>query len=283
MILLPGDRFAKLKELIHEVQINNLFARSVIEKHVTGEIFVDDIDNPKTIYVIHPYGMSLLFGNYSNVDFNNQFKSNISSQTVGEITYEWLQTYPEGWDEVMNNLFGDMIIKHSENNFSNGLIELNTRVNFNFNKEKYQRLKKKVISEFDLIVETTQVHFDLMPGSVIPMKFWDSSEDFLQQGKGFTMLHNGEIASTAYSAYVHEDKLEIGIETIEKYRGLGLAELTCSRLIDYCIDNNLIPVWSCRYENIASYNLAIKLGFEPTTMIPYYKIKKVKQAIGSRE
>jgi RimJ/RimL family protein N-acetyltransferase len=124
------------------------------------------------------------------------------------------------------------------------------------------------------MVETDSFYFEKMQGSVIPLKFWNSAGDFEKYGKGYTVLHNGEIASTAYSVFVRDNKLEIGIETVEKYRGCGFAQQTCSRLIDYCIDKKLTPVWSCRYENTASYNLAQKLGFEPTLMIPFYRLSE---------
>ena len=274
MIVLPVVRYNLLEDKIKEVQINNLFARSVIEKHVTGKIYVDNINKPNTVYTIHPYGISLLFGDYKNVDFNNQFKSYALNIDNSRNEHEWMQTYPREWDNVLQDLFSNLIIKSSENteNKTTGVIELNTRVNFNFNKDKYLQIEKIALSSSEMIVETDNLHFEQMPGSVIPLKFWNSAKDFKQKGKGFTLLHNGEIASTAYSAFVHEDKLEIGIETVEKYRDSGFAELTCCKLIDYCLERELIPVWSCRFENTASYKLAQKLGFEPTLMIPFYRL-----------
>ena len=274
MKVLPVDRYNLLEDKIKEVQINNLFARSVIEKHVTGKIYVDNIIEPNTVYVIHPYGISLLFGDYENFDFNIHFKSYALNIDNIRNQHEWMQTYPRDWDNVLQDLFGNLIIKSSDNinKKTTGVIELNTRVNFNFNKDKYLQIEKIALSSGEMIVETDNLQFEQMSGSVIPLKFWDSAKDFKQKGKGFTLLHGGEIASTAYSAFVHEDKLEIGIETVEKYRGFGFAELTCCKLIDYCLERALIPVWSCRFENIASYKLAQKLGFEPTLMIPFYRL-----------
>jgi hypothetical protein len=246
----------------------------VIEKHVAGKIYVDHIFDPHTVYVVHPYGISLLFGDYENVYFNNLFKSYALNVDNKRSNHEWLQTYPREWDCVLQDLFGNLIVKASENtdNKTNGIIELNTRVNFIFNREKYLQLKKSTLSSNNMIVDTNALHLKQMQGSVIPLKFWDSAGDFIQKGKGFTLLHNGEIASVAYSAFVHEDMLEIGIETVEKYRGFGYAELTCCMLIDYCLERELIPVWSCRFENTASYKLAQKLGFEPIRMIPFYRL-----------
>ena len=274
MIALPVDRYNLLEEKIKKVQINNLFARSVIEQHVTGKIYVDNIIEPNTVYVIHPYGISLLFGDYKNFEFNSHFKSYALNIDNSRNQHEWMQTYPRDWDNVLQDLFGNLIIKSSDNidKKTTGVIELNTRVNFSFNKDKYLQIEKIALSSSEMIVETDNLHFEQMPGSVIPLKFWNSAKDFKQKGKGFTLLHSGEIASTAYSAFVHEDKLEIGIETVEKYRGFGFAELTCCKLIDYCLERELIPVWSCRFENTASYKLAQKLGFEPTLMIPFYRL-----------
>jgi L-amino acid N-acyltransferase YncA len=64
------------------------------------------------------------------------------------------------------------------------------------------------------------------------------------------------------------------METIEEYRGKGFAMNICAALIDYCIKNNYEPIWSCRLENIGSYKLAKKLGFELTLKLPYYRLSK---------
>mgnify|MGYP000940173832 FL=1 len=107
---------------------------------------------------------------------------------------------------------------------------------------------------------------------MIPRFFWNSPELFKKVGAGFTLYYNGEPASTAFSAYVENNKLEIGIETIEKFKGKGFALLVCSALIDYSIDRGLEPEWSCRLENTGSYRLAQKLGFVPQLYIPYYRL-----------
>ena len=274
MLLLPIDRYSLLSEAIKEVQINNFFARSVIERHVTGKIFVDDLQYPKTYYVLHPYGISLLFGNHGNQHFNQQFKTYALNLNGSRSNHEWMQTYPRDWDPVLEELFGDLVIKAAGNsdNKTTGIIELNSRVNFRFNREKYLQRKRPYLAAGDWIAETDATYFERMHGSVIPLKFWDSASDFKEKGKGFTLLHQGQIASTAYSAFVHEGILEIGIETVDGFRGKGFAELTCSALIDYCLESDLVPIWSCRLENTASYELAQKLGFEPILQLPFYRL-----------
>jgi len=274
MILLERDKYHKLIEPLSTVNINNLFARSVVENCVTGKIYVDNINKPSTFYVVHPYGMSLLFGKYDNTDFNNSFKDYALNTYKIREKYEWMQAFPSNWDIVLNELFKERMIKSSDNtnNTEKDKIELNTRVNFKFNSAKYFDFKKETSWAGLKIIRTDKKIFSDMKGSVIPYYFWDSAEDFSNKGVGFNLFHNNELASTAYSAFIHDDKIEIGIETIEKYRVKGFAQYTCSRLIDYCIENEYKPIWSCRLENIGSYKLALKLGFEPTLEIPFYRL-----------
>jgi L-amino acid N-acyltransferase YncA len=80
------------------------------------------------------------------------------------------------------------------------------------------------------------------------------------------------LVSTAFSSFIHDHQLEIGIETSENSRGKKFAMVVCSSLIDYCLENNYEPIWACRAENIGSYKLAVTLGFEPIVSIPYYKL-----------
>jgi hypothetical protein len=276
MIELAPDRYKLLVEPLKKVTINNLFARSVVEKHVTGRVFVDNIQNPKIFYVIHPYGISLLFGDFSNPDFNNDFIDYALNKSNFRIRFEWLQTYPRDWDSVICDLLKNKLIKQSDNTKSleKGIVELNTRVNFKFSKDKYFQTNRNLGNQNYLIIQTGFDEFAGMIGSVIPQYFWNNANDFIKNGVGFSLIDNGSIASTAYSAFVHDDKLEIGIETVEQYRGKGYAEKTCARLIDYCIKRNLEPIWSCKLENQPSFKLAQKLGFEPTIMIPFYRLSK---------
>jgi GNAT superfamily N-acetyltransferase len=276
MILLEKENYDKLNEPLSKVKINNLFARFVAEKCVSGTVYVDNQDEPRTFYIVHPYGISLLFGDSSNKGFNYSLREYALNIQNVRHKYEWMQAYPDEWDTVLKELFQDFLVKSSENiaHKENAIIELNTRINFKFNLARYLDFKKTNIVEGLKIVRMDKQLFHLMKGSVIPLYFWDSADDFCEKGIGFSLFHDNKLASTAYSAFIFNDKLELGIETVEEFRGKGFAQHTCSSLIDYCIDNNLEPIWSCKLENTGSYNLAQKLGFEPSAEIPFYRLCK---------
>jgi RimJ/RimL family protein N-acetyltransferase len=276
MILLEKESYKKLIEPLTKMKINNLMARSVVEHCISGKIYVDNIHEPQTYYVVHPYGICLLFGDCKNQEFNSRFKDYALNVNKIRQKYEWMLADPGDWDIVLNELFKDHIIKSSDNieNKETEIIEVNTRVNFKFNLSTYLNYKKNNSVEDLKIVRTDKQMFREMKGSVIPLYFWDNADDFYEKGIGFTLFHDDKLASTAYSAFIHDDKLELGIETVEEFRGKGFAQYTCSRLIDYCIENNYEPVWSCKLENTGSYKLAQKLGFEPTLKFPFYRLSR---------
>jgi hypothetical protein len=245
-----------------------------VEKHVFGTIYVDKTDKPETFYVIHPYGQSLLFGKIDNDVFNLKLLNYMLNKSRLRDKNEWLQAYPDTWNKKLSELLGDKLFKPGENsrNVKADTIEINTRVNFKFNAGKYLAFKKNNLNGSYTIIRTDKDMFENIQGKVVPKYFWKDAVHFYSSGAGFTLIYNNESASTAFSSFVHDDQLEIGIETAKNHQGKGLAAHSCSALIDYCIKNNYKPVWSCSLENTGSYMLAQKLGFEPTAMIPYYRL-----------
>jgi GNAT superfamily N-acetyltransferase len=274
MILLDPDKYAKVINPLKEVTINTLFAQAVVEKKIIGTIYVDNPDTPKTFLIYHPYGMSLLFGETNNDDFNARFLDYALNTFNVRQRYEWLQAFSDSWHEKLSVLFGENLIKSKNNtgNNKNNIIEENTRVNFRFNEQKYLAFRSTIPKNGYQILRTDKAMFENMNGSVVPKYFWREAEQFHNQGVGFSLFFENQLTSTAYSAFITKTQLEIGIETNEHYRGKGFAMLSCVSLIDYCLDNNLEPVWSCKYENTGSYLLAQKLGFEPTHYHPFYRL-----------
>lgn len=276
MELLDKVHFSKLADRVNQIPFNNLFARAVIEHMVSGKVYVDNLLDIKAAYIVHPYGMTLLLGDSDNGAFNQQFKKYALNIDSKRNSFEWMQTYPESWDNKLKNLFGEQLIPSVKNvsKIESGIIELNTRVNFKFDKTSYLTNKGKNNEQNIEITETDRQMFRQMKGTVVPKYFWDSEDDFFNNGKAYSLLYKGELASMSFSSYKFGDQIELGIETNPEFRGKGLAEIVCSALIDYCIEKNYEPIWACRKENIGSYKLALKLGFKPTLELPYYRLSK---------
>lgn len=274
MISLQKEQYSKLLEPIKSITNNNLFARAVAERVVEGEIFVDNVENPKSFYLLHPYGMSLLFGDSKNETFNLAFKKYALNENRSRKIIEWMQVFPADWDTVLQDLLSDNLVSPSSESTSSQAIEQNVRVNFKFNKEKFLRgkLANKKTDPAVEILRTDREAFEKMTGAVVPLNFWNDADDFINKGVAFSLYYDGKLASTAFSAYLHDDKLELGIETYDAFKGKGLAYKACSALIEYCIENGFEPVWACKRDNIGSYQLAQKLGFENVKEISYYRL-----------
>lgn len=276
MILLKTENYYKLAEPLKTVGINHLFARAVVEQKMDGEIYVDDVERPSTFYVKHSYGMALLFGKTDNDTFNRQLVSYLLNENNNRKAYEWLQAYPQQWNDKLEELLDGKLLDSSDKEPSQSedkqlCVTKSTRVNFRFNRKKYMPVKPEGNAKFKL-VKTDAELFDQISGTVVPRYFWRNNEEFVQQGIAFSLMLGNEPVSTAFSAFVHEHQLELGIETQPQFHGKGLAQLICSALIDYCLENNFEPAWACRLENTGSFKLAQKLGFEPVRMIPYYQL-----------
>lgn len=276
MVRLEESAYEKLILPLRQVSINNLFARVVVERHIQGSIYVNNPDDPKTYYVVHPYGMSLLFGDAHNHEFNLKFRDYALEICNSRERHEWMQAYPNDWDEVLSELFGTRLQKSADiqDNQNQGFIEVNTRVNFKFNRDKFLSGRNEWRSHNWWVVRTDREIYHEMKGSVIPCYFWSNADNFVENGVGFSLFCEDMLATTAYSAFILDDKLELGIETVPEFRGKGFAQIACTALIDHCIENGYEPIWACRLENVGSFKLAEKLGFEPIAMVPYYKLGK---------
>jgi len=257
---LNKNDYEKLLVYVLDIPFNMLMARSVILNHVDGNIYVDNIVKPNSFYIVHPYGMTFLCGDSNNQSFNTGLSDYFTGKLFTRKRDEWLQAYPRDWDVIMNHFI------------ENDIATLHDRLNFKFDVktfyEKYNQFDK---SKYNVIATPVDMLFDIQ-GSVIPKDYWKTPEQFSKEAKAFTVMIDDKPASTAFCSARHDDKFEIGIETMKEYQSKGLAYITCAKLIEYCIENNLEPVWSCRLSNTGSVRLAEKLGFMEVLRMPYYHV-----------
>lgn len=273
MIVLDKRNYYKVSEPLRGVKINHLFATAVVEGHINGVVYVDNAENPVCFYVCHPYGMSLLFGDTTNEEFNTWLLGYALNMFKTRNRHEWLQAFPDTWNDLIATRWAKYLVLSDGNGAGeeSNKIEVNTRVNFWFNRDIYLEFKRNHSVDIK-IVRTDRHLFDRIEGSVIPNRFWENADDFSQRAIAFSVLDGDTVASTAFSAFVVGNQLEIGIETSDWYRGRGYAVAVCSALVDYCLGHDYEPVWACKLENRPSYLLAQKIGFEPTLYWPFYRL-----------
>ena len=101
-----------------------------------------------------------------------------------------------------------------------------------------------------------------LDGRIKPSFSWESDESFLQKGVGFCAMYGDTPAAWAFSAAVSDCEIDIGVETLEGFRGKGLAAAVACKMVDFALSIGKKPVWACHSENIASRKTAEKIGFE---------------------
>jgi GNAT superfamily N-acetyltransferase len=270
------------KDKNRNAEINTLFAMAVLEGNVEGKVIVDQVEEPSLIYIKHPYGMSLLLGEVENLEFNDWIINEMLNKNHNRNTYEWLQVYPASLNNKLKDILHNNILEYKttqEDDLSivnqDKIIEYE-RINFSFVLERNLDFKRNQSKKHtkELVIQTNREIFEQLKGSVIPKYFWNNTDDFMNLGIGFTLLKENIPVSTAFSSVIFENKIEIGIETMQGYQGSGYATLVCSKLIDYCLENGYEPVWSCNSSNTLSKKLAERLGFVESKRLSYYRLPR---------
>lgn len=262
----------RLAAPLHALAMNTLFARAVLEQDAPGLVLAYPAESPSVVYVLHEYGMSLLFGSPGSTA-NPEAHDRILEQIISRprTADEWLQVASPEWASRLTRLATPG--PHS----APAALEQHTRVNFRFSPALYNERRASFTGHGQRIARAGREAF-AMPGSVVPRAFFRDPDHFLRAGIGFAVLDGDEPLALAFSAILTSSQLEIGIETREGYRGRGLATLACAALIDECLARGLEPVWACRLENTYSHRLALSLGFEPVLHLPYFRLRPAAAA-----
>jgi RimJ/RimL family protein N-acetyltransferase len=255
------------------VSFNCLFARSVADRLVDGEIWCDREREPTFAHVVHPYGMTLLLALSPDMDFA-ALREHVDAcrRMIGGL---WMQVHPHslaaGIDRVLEA--NTAPIEFAPNDTR---VQRFTRCNFRFVPERYAAMApmRPLSREFKVRPMTSE-DFALTEFGVSPRHFWRNAYKFLAHGGGWCVANNEELISIAFSSFRLDSQLEIGVETHPKYRGRGFAKYATSAIIDQCLESGIEPIWSCRKQNLLSYHLAQTLGFSPTVEGPYYHLPKV--------
>lgn len=237
---------------LDEVPIFTGFARAVLEDLVPGRAWGWD----GAAHALHGYGMSLVWG----PGVPKAFEAIADHLRTGAYRDkpEWLQIDPRfghlDWDRALR-------------------AERFTRVNFQFDEALFRaRHGKPSLPQGWSIRDLREGEYDIPTVAVSPVHFWKGYADFVAHGGGVCAVKNGEPGAIAFASTRFDDWLEIGIETLMPYRGMGLARAVAVVMIGKCLGEGLTPVWACRKENTGSLMLAQSLGFVVTKEVPFYRL-----------
>lgn len=90
-------------------------------------------------------------------------------------------------------------------------------------------------------------------------------DEMAHTGTTFGVFADGRLASCADAPgmpYMVDEVQEIGIATLQEYRGRGYALNACVTAARAHITSGKCPLWSAAWDNTASHGLAEKIGFK---------------------
>jgi len=248
MTLIDVINIKNNKELLTIENCHYPLLKSMLYGKIEAKIFIDNLTNPTTIFVIGNNGWCYQIGS-----------------TIDKSINDWIQSYVV---EIIRSdqqpilWFGIPQLQRA------GLEVLDfvevrdyPRYKFEFDQNKF---KQKSLNEIEYeIEEINMTNIENFTANYAEFEvFWSDKKSFLNNGFGFVAILNGEILGHAASASVNDREVEIDLFTNENYRGKGISAHLTYKLIEKCNVKNLVPKWDCATSNKASVRLAQKFGFK---------------------
>lgn len=250
---LKKSEFFTVLPILREKRNDLTFSYSVIHHIIPGRIFVDNNISPKTALIVTESGLYRIVGNEENECFNRQvgefFLKNLT-QSENRFT---LCSSSSTWDRNIVSLIGDKILKSKRISFEYNTDKSNLNAGW---REKIpegfiiERINKDIIRRCEEFNEEYYI------------KFWGSVDNFISNGFGYCVLFKDKVVSACTSIYAGGEYAEIDIFTDKDFRGKGLGGLVSNIFIEHCTENNILPSWDCEINNLSSFKLAERLGFE---------------------
>ena len=222
-----------------------------------GTLWVDSLEDPQVAW------LSLSVFNIVAGDSSAE----VSAQIIEKIPHMRVLVVPdEGWTSLTKSIWGDEV----------GVIKRIMMSRNSLDIDYIRKMKRPLPEGFILkrveLEDLNSIAEERMIGH-IPM-FFETPEKFIETGFGFCIRHGDLVVSMASTFAPSGKEFEIEIDTFDspEYRRKGLATIVGAALIEYALENGLVPHWDA--QNEISVELAKKLGYtDPERYEAYYRTK----------
>lgn len=247
---LSQQEFGIVNKLFENVNHNKAVIKSVLLGNSPGRVFVDDPQSPNSALVYPAKGFYYIASKHPNEMFFQDLNKLFFEEWKVEVVELFL--FPEDLSKYLELLLGGR--PH---------IRL-IRKDYSLNRDQFMKRHDDLIKELsnDFSLHRIDQNYLQKHKADSITETWISEELFLQKGCGYSLTSTGDIISECLIYHRSDLTVELGVHTKEEYRQRGLATTVCAALIDYALNNNLHPRWSCWDFNEPSWKLAEKLGFE---------------------
>ncbi|PEK39418.1 GNAT family N-acetyltransferase [Bacillus toyonensis] len=222
---------------------NNVILLSYLQGHM-GRAWVNDLENPTVAQVT--VGIFTFYTGDPNVKETEELLRNIPEKMLVIVN-------SEEWKKRLETFYERKIDKF-------------LRYKFKRNSEFFNRSKlQSFISTLPKGYELRRIDEHIANNSTLHKLSEDftsqfqSVEDYLNRGIGYSILYNGEVICGASSYSIYDKGIEIEVATDLNHRRKGLATVVSAALILDCLEKGKYPNWDAA--NTTSAKLAEKLGY----------------------
>lgn len=195
MIELQKEDFGLVKAFAYASNIEREYPISIVEHIQSGRIFVNDINHIQTVLFWHYCGFAYWVGEL-HLNMLDQTKQLIQRSFEKDQARFILQINDQ---QVEERLLNCQCIKSSQ------------RLNFEFNQINKSQMNILCHNDFTIKAIDEQI-FTKLQGRIIPTFFWDSMKTFLAKGKGYCVIHQGEVVSCAFTAAIGGGREILGLK-----------------------------------------------------------------------
>lgn len=266
---LKPNAFARVRHLFDGFDYS-LSIRAAIAGNNPGRIFVDDVAQPRTAFALTVEGY-LLAGESNNPTTNDALRSLLKEQIfTGKVFVNGneslsLAVHPETWEAKLPELIpGYEVEKLERYHYLCHTLKFDWRANLPAG-YSVRRVDHELLNDPGIIFpDPLREWIDLE-------QVWGTKENFLAKGISFCVLHDQEVVVWCTPDCVADDRIDVGIITHRAHRRKGLGSVAVAATVEYCLQHGFAAVgWHCNAENIASWKLAEKVGFERNREYAYY-------------
>lgn len=251
MIKVDAENYSDFIDFARNCSCGNVYPLSIALNNQSGDIYAPSKEY-KTVLFWHYCGFAHISGEY-----NEDFLALVYDMIIDK-----------------DNKNDRRFILFSDNEQIKRFFECKN--NIEIEKRYFYEHKERDVA--DILPEGCELkvidskHISEIKGRITPCFSWENGEEFLQKGKGYCIVTDGEVSAWAFSSAISDEETDIGVETAEKYQHRGYARIVSKTMVKYILSQNKTPVWACHYKNAASAKLAEKIGFHKTDEC--YVIKK---------
>ncbi len=243
--------YQRVHPLFDELAGIHLNIAAVFEGNSTGIVYVDDLGDPKTAYMI--FGQAhYLVGNPHNRGFNAALNAALPHDT-----YFVLFCNADRWEGALDDVLKNTYAIRARRRY------------YTFKQPRIADWQDRVPNGFymqaidaELLAGGLENSDDVVEGI---LSEWCSLNTFYTLGFGFCLVHDETIASWSCADYVSGERCEIGIDTDRGYRRRGFGTLTAAATTGYAADRGFSTIgWHCWANNVGSIGVAENVGFVKT-------------------